>query len=75
MYDMELFKNLLLSAKGEKTFREFAHQCGIHESYFSLINNNYNKPPSAKILKKIAQHSNVSFFDLLKACGYIQEVD
>ena len=74
----EKFAELLERAKGERTMKEFAEECGVNPSTFSRIYNKVNKGASSiKLIKSIADHaapdSKVTFDMLMEANGYLPQ--
>lgn len=55
------------------SLREVAAQADISNTYISLIERGYRKPPGADILKRLAPIYNVPVKDLLKSAGYLTE--
>ncbi len=67
---------LIKKAQGTKTLNQFALGAGVNAGHLSrILNGNFKNPPSPDTLKKIAKNSRgeVSYQDLMKACGYIEE--
>ena len=72
--DPDLFSDLLLRAKGNRTMRDFAALCGVSASTISRIAGKSNtRGSSVDVLRAIAEHSAdsaVTFEALLQANGY-----
>lgn len=67
---------LIKKAQGTKTLNQFALGVGVNAGHLSrILNGNFKNPPSPDTLRKIAKNSrgDVSYQDLMKACGYIEE--
>lgn len=76
--DYEELIKLIKKAQGNKTLNQFALGAGINAGHLSrILNGNFKNPPSPDTLKKIAKnsHNEVSYEELLKASGYIDEAD
>ena len=74
-FNREVFKKILILAKGTRGINQFALQSGISSSYISeLINLKRGAPPSMNILTKIAAacRNNINLNDLMRAAGYIE---
>ncbi len=57
------------------SLRDVAARTGISVSYLTQIEHGRKKNPGADILKKLAPIYNVPVRDLLKAAGYLEEVN
>lgn len=73
--DKERFAALLIAAKGGRTMKDFADECGVNPSTFTRITQKANKgASSADLLEAIAAHadpsSGVTIEDLASANGY-----
>lgn len=76
MFNRELLAELLEKAKGNRYIEWYAKESGVSRPYIShLINMKLDKPPKPDIIKKLASaaHNNVSYEQLMSACGYIDE--
>lgn len=77
-FDQTTFSKLLANAIGSRRKKDFASLIGISAEHLSrIINQKYSTPPSIDTLKKIATYAdnNVTYQELLEACGYISEKD
>jgi len=77
-FDQTTFSKLLMEAIGSRRKKDFASLIGISAEHLSRISNKkYSTPPSIDTLKKIATYAenNVTYQELLEACGYISEKD
>lgn len=77
-FDQTTFSKLLTDAIGTRRKKDFAALIGISAEHLSrIINQKFSTPPSIDTLKKIATHAdnNVTYQELLEACGYISEKD
>lgn len=78
--DKDAFADLLLSAKGGRTMKDFADICGVNPSTFTRIIQRTNKGASStELLRAIAEHavsgSGVTIEALAHANGYTVERD
>lgn len=73
-FDKAKLSKLILNAAGPMTQKDFAVEIGISQEYLSrIISQKRDKPPSVKLLTKIADHTHnasVQLNDLLIAAGY-----
>lgn len=68
-----LFRNLLITAIGDRSQAEFAKRSGISPEHISrMLNNSYINRPSLSTLRKIAGNANggITLDELKSACGY-----
>lgn len=56
------------------SLRDVAAKTGVSISYLAQIEHGRKKPPSPEILKRLAPVYNVPVRDLLKAAGYLEDV-
>lgn len=70
-FNPDLFKGLLLNAKGLRTQKSFAEECGMTPQYFNRLLSGKTRP-NVSTLEKIAAHADngVALDTLKKACGY-----
>ena len=73
--DLDRFAELLIAAKGSRSMRTFAMECGVTPAAFSRIVKKLNKGASSvQLLESIAKHadpqSGVSMDELAAANGY-----
>ncbi len=75
MYSKKIFALLLERAKGERSWRRFADDCGI--SYVQIRKLSIcaqENPPRPKLIEKLAAHSEgVTAEDYMFAAGYTHE--
>ena len=73
---MENFGEYLKGLRQEQklSLRDVAAKTGVSISYFAQIEHGRKKAPSVEILKRLALVYNVPVRDLLKAAGYLEEV-
>ncbi len=61
--------------EGQKlSLREAAARTGVSVSYITQIENGKRKAPGPEVLKKLAPAYNVAVRDLLKAAGYMDDI-
>lgn len=75
-FNKKVFALLMLRAKGDRTLRHYAIECGI--SYVQLRKLELlrqDSAPGETLIRKLAEHSanDVSFEDLMYAAGYVNE--
>lgn len=72
--NMNKLIKLINLAQGERTLNQYALNAGISSAMLSLIKNGLRKP-SPDILLKLSKNARngVTYFDLMKATGYLQE--
>ena len=79
MFDVELFSELLQKISNSySSITEFAEKSEVNRTYISkYINKKLNKPPTPKILEKIAtsSHGIVTYAELMEICGYLKSVN
>lgn len=73
---MENFGEYLKGLRQEQklSLRDVAAKTGVSISYLAQIEHGRKKSPSPEILKRLAPIYNVPVRDLLKAAGYLEEV-
>lgn len=64
-----------LRERQKMSLREAAAKTGVSVSYLTQIENRRRKPPGPEVLKKLAPAYDVSIRDLLKAAGYLDDVE
>lgn len=74
------FAELLEKARGSRTMKKFADDCGVNPSTFSRISNQLNKGASSTelihvIAEKADPDSGVTLENLMEANGYLPEGD
>lgn len=75
-FDKQEFSELLKLAKGRRSINKFSIDSDVDAGYISrLIRCQVSKPPSAKIIGKLAakSHNNVSNIELMTAAGYLED--
>ncbi len=76
-FNKKTFSNILVKIKNSYgSINKMSEGTGVTSAYISkLIRLMYQKAPSPKILKKIADNSNniISYYELLVICGYIDD--
>lgn len=75
-FNQSTFSILLKKAIGSRQQKVFADIIGISPAHLSrILNHKYDTPPSIDTIKKIASNAenNVTYHELLEACGYISE--
>lgn len=74
MFNRELFRDLLIKARGERTNEDYSKASGVSRPYISAyLNLRRNDPPSPEILKRLSENAfnNITYEDFMKAAGYI----
>jgi transcriptional regulator with XRE-family HTH domain len=56
------------------SLRDVAAKTGVSISYITMIEHSRRKPPGPEVLKKLAFSYNVPVRDLLKAAGYLDDL-
>lgn len=77
-FDQARLSQLLKKAIGSRMQKDFADTIGISPAHLSrIINHKFDTPPSVETLKRIAANAenNITYQELLSACGYIGESD
>jgi transcriptional regulator with XRE-family HTH domain len=69
----EYLKNLREQRK--LSLRDVAAKTGMSYSYLTQIEHGRRRPPGADLLKKLAPVYGVSVRDLLKAAGYLDDIE
>lgn len=76
-FDKQLFAQLLLKAKGERTINQFALHSGISSAHISRLSRGLlDTPPNAETIRKIADkaYNQVTYYDLMQAAGHLHFV-
>jgi len=55
------------------TIREVAHRSGVSAAYISQLENGNRGIPSPDIIQKLSDGLNVSYTELMKAAGYLED--
>ncbi|MGE5372175.1 MAG: helix-turn-helix domain-containing protein [Solirubrobacterales bacterium] len=74
MFNAAEFRQLLLSARANRTNEEYAYASGVSRAYISAyLNLKRPEPPSPDILKKLADaaENDISYIDLMIAAGHL----
>ena len=64
-----------LRERQKMSLREVAAKTGVSVSYITQIENRRRKAPGPDVLKKLAPAYNVPVRDLLKAAGYMDDIE
>jgi len=56
------------------SLRDVAAKTGVSISYITMIEHSKRKPPGPEVLKKLALSYNVPVKDLMKAAGYLDDL-
>ena len=64
-----------LREQQKMSLREVAAKTGVSVSYITQIENGRRKAPGPDVLKKLAPAYNVPVRDLLKAAGYMDDIE
>ena len=64
-----------LREQQKMSLREVAAKTGVSVSYITQIENGRRKAPGPDVLKKLAPAYNVPVRDLLKAAGYLDDIE
>ena len=64
-----------LRERQKMSLREVAAKTGVSVSYITQIENRRRKAPGPDVLKKLAPAYNVPVRDLLRAAGYLDDIE
>lgn len=72
IFKREQLAILVKQAQGNRTLNNFAKECEVSSSALSrIINNKNTEPPHPTTLQKIATNSDITYYQLMDASGYI----
>ncbi|MBX4271985.1 LexA family protein [Clostridium estertheticum] len=72
-FNKELFSNLLIKAKGDRSISQYAQQCDVNKGYISsYINLKKSNAPSPQTIEKFCNTSqnSITYLSLMAAAGY-----
>ena len=69
-YNQELFQKTMRRLIGAKTLADFAATCEISRTNLSRLMSAHSYQPSKNTLRKIADHTDIDYEELLSICGY-----
>ncbi|MGO1369914.1 MAG: hypothetical protein ACTHVE_10000 [Senegalia sp. (in: firmicutes)] len=73
-FNKEKFKDLLESAKGDRSINKYANDSGVSAAHISrLLRKLINTPPSPEIIHKLTStaYNDISYRDMMEAAGHI----